>query len=270
MNRRAFLTAATVLASIGIPPGERMVPMSTSPVLFVVAHPDDETLGMAVPLVEHLAGQDVHVLLLTDGEGTSARDVLNGVGVSSWWAVQHVPALEGYATLDPAAIVTARAAEHATALASMAAGQSGTLTHHEAHLPDGGVTKASAYAAILAVCDLVAPGQPVRIKGHSPVVDNHPDHVACGQALAQLSADDPTRFSDRRHYVLPAYWSDPRLSQVTHSWDLPGTPDVANRAVNACRAYGAWAPPGRLAVGWHSIWVSFATLMSTPKALQHL
>lgn len=247
------------------------MPMATGPVLFVVAHPDDETLAMGVPLVEHLAsGQDVHVLLLTDGEATGAIDVLNGVGVSSWWAVQHVPALEGYPVLDPAGIVAARAAEHATALTSMAAGQPGTLTHHEAHLPDGGVTKAAAYAAILAVCDQVAPGQPVRIKGHSPVVDNHPDHVACGQALVQLSADDPARFSDRRHYVLPAYWSDPRLAQVTHSWDNPGSPDIAARAVNACRAYGAWAPPVRLAVGWHSVPGMFATLMVTPKALMHL
>jgi LmbE family N-acetylglucosaminyl deacetylase len=244
---------------------------SLAPALFVAAHPDDETLGMGVPLVEHVAaGQDVHVLLLADGDGTAARDVLNGVGVSSWWAVQHVPAAEGYPVLDVAGIVAARAAEHATALAAMSAGLPGTLTHHQAHMQDGAVTKAAAYAAILAVCDLIAPGQPVRIKGHSQTVDNHPDHVACGQALAQLSTDDPTRFSDRRHYVLPAYWTDARLSQVTHSWDLPGTPDVANRVVNACRSYGAWAPPGRLAVGFHSVPAMFATLMATPKALQLL
>ncbi len=53
------------------------------PALFVAAHPDDELLAMGVAVAEHVAaGRETHVLLLTDGGITSARDAINGDTVS--------------------------------------------------------------------------------------------------------------------------------------------------------------------------------------------
>jgi LmbE family N-acetylglucosaminyl deacetylase len=270
MHRRTVLTAAALGLAAAALPG-RAAALTTSPALFVAAHPDDETLAMSTTTAEHVAaGQDVHVLWMTDGEATGVINPLNGTGVNSWWGVQHVPAAEGYATLTAADVATARVLESTTAVRCLSAGLSGSLTMHRAQLPDGGVTAASAHAAILAVCDLIAPGAPVRLKGHSHIVDNHPDHLAVGNALVSLSSSDPARFSDRRHYILPGYWSDSRLSQVAEAWDYPASADITARVRNAIRSYGAWAPSqGAYAIGYHSTAGWFDQLDNTPKSMFH-
>ncbi|HEX6968884.1 MAG TPA: PIG-L family deacetylase [Micromonosporaceae bacterium] len=250
-----------------------------SPALFIAAHPDDETLAMGVAIVEHLAaGQDVHILWMTRGEASGVRSKLNATSPTpnSWWGVMHSPEDEGYANplgeaLDLAAFGVARMAEANTAMAALASGLPGTLTPHEAGLPDGGVAVFDAQAAILTLCDDIAPGGQVRLKTHTwrTQLDNHGDHIATGTAARNLAVADPARFGDLRHYLLPAYWSDPDLTLVGEVWDLPSDAGVAARAVNAARAYGAWAPPHRFAVGHHSTYGMFATVMAGPKCLFH-
>lgn len=242
-----------------------------SSALFIAAHPDDEILAMAVPVAEHVAaGQDVHVLLLSRGTGSGVRAVLNGTAASSWWGVSHSPDAEGYSPLTAAAFGAARIAETAVALRCLSAGLPGTLTLHEAELLDGSISQAAAVEAIRAVCDDIAPGgAPVRLKTHSHLVDNHPDHLAAGRAARALKAEDPDRWGDLRHYILPPYWSDGRLSQVAESWDQPGSPDIAGRVRNGIRAFGAWAPPHSYAIGWHSVPDMLAALDANPRALVH-
>lgn len=243
------------------------------PALFAAAHPDDETF-MGVAVAEHLAaGQDVHVVLVTDGEASGVLDYLNGGRLSTWWQVMHVPSAECYSPLTRDELAAARVREAANALDCLASGLPGTLTLHRAQLPDGLVTVDAAQAAILAVCDEIAPGGPVRIKGHTWIsqLDSHPDHIAVGAALKNLSAADPVRFSDRRHYILPGYWTDPDLPlAVGRSWDNPTNADIAGRARNAARAYGAWAPDrDSYAIGMHSINAWFDTIIATPKCMVH-
>lgn len=241
------------------------------PALFVFAHPDDETLAASVAIAEHVAaGQDVHVLWLTRGMASGTRDVINGTGVSAWWGVQHDPVGEGYDPLSPAWLGVARIAEGTAAVRCLAAGLPGTLTTHEGGLPDGAVTQALACGAILSVADVIAPGQPVRLKTHSHLVDDHADHRAAGLAARSLRIADPTRFSDIRHYILPPYWTDPRLSQVTKAWDNPTDAGIRARVRNAVRAYGAWQPEaGAFAVGYHSVPSMLDQLAATPKSMQH-
>lgn len=270
MRRRALMIAVVLAAAAVLFPAPATAALP--PALFVLAHQDDETLATGVPIVEHVrAGQAVHVLFLTRGEASTAIDYINGVTVSTWWGVAHDPVAEGYAPLGPPELVAARAAEAQTALRAMASGLPGTLTIHQASLPDGGVTAAAAQAEILAVADTIAPGAPVRIKTHTHVVDAHPDHLAAGQAARALRTADPVRFGDLRHYVEPPYWSDARLSQVVESWDTPADAGVTARVVNACRAYFAWAPEaGRYAIGGHSVYAShFAPLLANPRSMLH-
>lgn len=267
---RALLlaTTITVVAILFPVPAAAALP----PALFVVAHQDDEVLATGVPIVEHLAaGQDVHVLWLTQGEASGVLASLNGTATSSWWGVLHDPVAEGYAPLGPPELIAARAGEARTALRALASGLPGTLTVHQATLPDGGVTVAAAQAEILAVADAIAPGGPVRIKTHTHLVDTHPDHLAAGQAARALRTADPVRFGDLRHYVEPPNWTSPLLSQVTESWDAPTNATVTARVVNGCRAYGAWAPQlGAYAVGYHSVYAShFAPLLATPRSMVH-
>jgi Uncharacterized proteins, LmbE homologs len=243
-------------------------------VLFVFAHPDDETLGACVPIAEHVAaGHEVHVLWLTRGEASAVLNMLNGVTTSTWWGLLHRPVDEGYLPLDPITFASARIAEATAAVRCLSSGL-GTVGLHEGGLPDGGVTQAAAEAAILATVAVIAPlGEPVRLKGHTwmPQLDNHPDHVAVGAAIKALGTTDPVHFGDRRYYILPFYWADPDLTLVAEVWDSPAaTDDIADRAINAIRCFGAWAPDrGSYAIGEHSVSSWFATLRATPRSMVH-
>jgi LmbE family N-acetylglucosaminyl deacetylase len=227
------------------PPGQPI--NGQSPALFVACHPDDQTLTMGVDILRH-ARQDVHVLLLTKGEASGVINRLNGTSSnpSVWWGVHHDPAAEGYAPLSLADFTAARMREAGNAIRLLGDG----ITVHEGGLIDGQVTRVDAEAAILAVCDAIAPGVPVRLKAYGHTVDDHADHLAAGAAVHALGQADPVRFSDQRYYVLGSYWDDRRLSQVDRPVFVnPADAEMAARAVNARRAYGAWSPPYTLRSG---------------------
>lgn len=240
-------------------------------VLFVLAHPDDETFATGVAIAEHVAfGHDVHLLWLTQGLGSDVQGSLNGLYTNGWWGVPHIPAAEGYTPLDDAAFGAARIAECTTAVRALTSGL-GTITIHPHAGLDGAVTQASAYTAILGVCEQIAPGGAVWLKTHTWVsaLDAHPDHIAAGSAGKQLAVDYPARFGAMRYYLLSRYWTSPALSQVTESWDIPSA-STAARVVHACRALGAWAPEaGRYAISNHSTPDLIATMMAAPKNMYH-
>ncbi len=267
-SRRVVLRGGTaMLAALAVPLGGWMsAPLP--PALFVCAHPDDELLAMGVAVAEHVAaGRDTHLLWLTDGATTSARDSLNGVTVSSWWGIRHDPAAEGYAPLSEADIAAARIREGTNAVRLLAT--PGAVTIHRVEL-DAAYTQADAEAAILAVADSIAPGTAVQLKTHSHLVDNHPAHLAAGNAVKHLAATTPARFGNPRYYVLSQYFSDPRLAQVADTFDLPTDAGITQRVRNAARAYGAWAPAqGLYAVGMHSVSGLFDTLVANPRSLVH-
>ena len=232
------------------------------PVLFVAAHPDDETLAMSVPIAEHTG--DVHVLILTAGTASNAINMINGTVVSSWWGSMHNPAAEGYSPLTVAEFGQARQAEAVNAVAAL----NPSATIHLGNLTDGAVTITDARNAILAVANSITTG-PVRLKGHTYLtsVENHPDHLAVGNAIALLGAQF-SRFNDRRYYILPAYWdSVPAITGKT--WDYPTDAYVWNRAEDAISAYSYWNPPNSYAIGAHSVPAMFNTLALSPKSLVH-
>jgi len=275
MKRATTTLVVLVLTLVGSLVADwRLTPLSaaaavSSPVLFVAAHPDDETLAMGVAIAEHVAaGQDVHILWLTDGEASSALAALNGAATSAWWPVRHDPTGEGYLPLTAATMSAARVREASTAVACLSAGMAGSLTVHRAHLPDGGVTAGAASAAILTVADTIAPNSPVRLKTHTwrSDLDGHPDHLAAGQAVLALGAADPVRFGDRRYYLLPRSTVPAGITT-----DSPTDAAIRNRVLNGLRSYEAWQPAvGAYAVGGHSVGTTYiATLRATVRSLYH-
>jgi LmbE family N-acetylglucosaminyl deacetylase len=275
MNRRTLLRAAAAAAvsPILLPSIARAASSSPFEVLFVVAHPDDETLLMGTSLAEHAMYSDVHLLAVTDGEKSGALATLNGLNTSTWWGLPHNPAAEGYDPLTEADLANARVREQMNAVGCLASGSPYRIIVHRAGLLDGQVTAADVQAAILALCGEIAPdGRPVHLKGHTyvPQIEGHSDHLAVGNALLNLTALDPMRFGDRRHYVSPYNWTDPDLSLVKRFWDKPDTAILRAEAINALRAYGAWNPRGgSFAIGMHSVPSWFAQVESDPKCLVH-
>lgn len=224
-----------------------------SPVIFVAAHPDDETLAMSVPIAEH-AGQDVHVLILTSGGASNAINLVNDE-------------LAPQAPLTTEQFMAAREAEAERAVNAL--GCPYLVKVHFAHLEDGQVTVASAKQAILALADQLSTG-PVRLKGHSYIsaVEPHADHRAVGNAILELGTEQPARFGDRRYYVLPHSWGYTG-TLPGKAWDYPANADITTKVHLAADAYCLWSPPYSYSIGCLSVPGLFATLEATPKALLH-
>jgi LmbE family N-acetylglucosaminyl deacetylase len=238
------------------------------PVLFVSAHPDDETLSMGVAIAEHVAaGRDVHVLWMTGGGQTGARKLVNGTGTSPWWGTQHDPAAEGYPALTFEECAAARLREARNAVRCLAS--PGTVTVHEAGYASESVQTFDQEQAVTAIEAVVDQIGPAHIKGHTWLVDNHADHLAVGGAIKALAQADPSRYLLPRYYVQATYWSDPRLAQVADSWDNPTNAGITARVRNAIRAYGSWSPPYTYAIGRHSVPGLFDTIDAAPKCLYH-
>jgi hypothetical protein len=90
-----------------------------------------------------------------------------------------------------------------------------------------------------------------------------------GQAVRELAAEQPTVFGDVGWYILPPYWSDRRLKEVSPYWDTPTDAQISSRVRNACRAYAAWHPPHSYAIGYHSVDDMFAVIEPKPRSLLH-
>jgi LmbE family N-acetylglucosaminyl deacetylase len=264
VTRRQLLAGAAA-AALAAPLAPATV-QTGRPVLFVSPHPDDETLAMGVAIAQHLdAGRQVHVLALTRGTGTRVRGELNGATVSPWWRLRHNPAAEGYLPLTAADIGAARMREWHAALDQLGVPQA---NRHEAGLADGAVTVDQAEGAIRAVADSLPN---TGLWTTSYVADRHPDHLAAGQAVRRLGQLNPARWWDRRYTVLPTYWADPiRYPAPGRAWLTPADTTQRQKAVNACRCYGAWQPrSGAFAVGMHSVDVLFAKVLADPKCMVH-
>jgi LmbE family N-acetylglucosaminyl deacetylase len=169
---------------------------------------------------------------------------------------------EGYAPLDLDAFGKARRDEMVAAL-----GYLGGARIQEAGLLDGQVTVAAAKAAISALVTEIGPHQGVYAP--SWLVDDNPDHRAAGQALRELAAEQPTVYGDCRWYILPPYWSDPRLKQVESFWERPADAEISKRVRNACGAYASWDPPRSFGIGYHSVNFMFAAIDTNPRSLLH-
>ena len=260
--RRRTLLAAALAAGVASLPG-RGVRVPDQKVLWVWAHPDDETIAGGLALIQHLvAGRDCYVLTLTRGTASGVLDVLNGDATSSLWGMPHDPATEGYAPLTPETFGAARLAETACALRVLASGTGRTVTLVEGGLTDQAVTKTAVMAAIQAFYDAnCVPGEALWLKTHTDALApgglplENPDHTAAGQAVRQLAADQPGPFGNTRFYGLPAHWADASFVAKHPIRTLPvaGTTQAA-ATLDAAEAFRCWAPDvGRFAIGHQSV-----------------
>lgn len=257
----AFIAALATLAPAQASPPDGQPPASPTPiptasgtpVLFVAAHPDDETLAMGTSIAEH-SGQNVHVLILTYGQASGAIHGLNNTLAS-----------QGYPTLTQAQFADARQVEGIRAVAALTAPNAQL---HWAGLPDGGVTTASAKAAILTVANQL--GSVVRIKGHTYIsaVEPHADHRAVGNAILALATEQPARFSDRRFYVLPHSWGYTG-TLPGKMIDYPNDATITQRVLDAAAVYADWNPPGSYGIGYLSTPSYFNALTADPKSVVH-
>lgn len=239
------------------------------PAVFLVPHPDDEVLSMGIAIAEHVAyGREVHVVLVTQGRQTGAINHLNGEGYNSWWKGTHQPSAEGYSSLSVQDISIARIQEFRSACGCLQVPQANIHIEDTDNPSSDGkeaVTYEEAKQVIQKYIDRYPDADFFSMSWH----DQHPDHIAIGQALRDLkkcgAIQGATRF-----YISRLYWDE--FSKIG-GWEVPSNmtnpetgvtttaEEIKERVLRACRAYSVWNPiVGSYGVGRHSVPGQFASL----------
>jgi hypothetical protein len=238
------LSSACAGADFGFPvdanTGASVCPPYNQPAVFFAPHPDDETIGYAANIAEHVqTGRDVFIELMTHGRATGVRTTLGNGGTDPW----H-PGTHGY-TLTPDEIGNARIAEFTQA--AIALGVTGIKV---SDFGDGNLTQAEVTQRIswwiahnpggMSLKGTAGDPDPTTVGG-AP----HRDHKAVWDALVASG------FGDLRGWLVYHYSTG--TGTFARQNTFLGQPACdAKRA--ALGAYKVWDPPNnRFAIGYHSV-----------------
>lgn len=199
-----------------------LCPPYDRPAVFLVPHPDDETLTMGGAIIQHLdAGRPVFLDLMTRGTATGARATLASGGTDDW----H-PGTHDY-VLSPEQIGTARTREFLDAAARL--GVTGV------YVSDFGDKDLTAEEVGQRASWWIANGGPgLSLKG---TYTGHTDHIAVWDGLRASGHADIRGYS----------YDDAFRTRVD------GIAAQCEDKSFALGAYEVWDPArGRFAVGYHS------------------
>lgn len=227
--------------SFPVAPGtsDLVCPPYDRPAVFIAAHADDESIGMAGAIREHvLAGRDVFLELMTHGQGSATFHQLNDGGSHPWHPGHHTHAL------TPDEFGDARSREFIDSAIRL-----GVTGIHISDFGDGDLTVSEVTTRINFWTALGATG--LSLKGtageHDPSVlggTPHGDHKAVWDALVASG------FGDIRAYLVYHYTSGAGygFSPVALS------PVLCAAKQDSLDAYRVWDPAnGRYAIGYHSV-----------------
>ncbi len=208
------------------------------PVVFFSAHPDDETIGMAGAIRQAVAeGRPVFVELMTHGEASFVRGLLNDHGTDSWHPGKHVYDLSADDFGD------ARVREFLDAVHRL-----GVTGIHVAGFVNGQLTSAQVAERVTYWTSRNEPG--LSLRGTAGAQDPesftnplpHPDHAAVWEALVASGHADVLGYC-----IYQAVTGKCRFQQRVNlgAWCL--------FKLDALGAYEDWDPPsGRYAIAYHS------------------
>jgi len=198
--------------------------VTSGAVVFFIPHQDDETLTMAADIrASFVAGGQVVIVLVTDGSASQSRNVMcTNKGVC----------------LTVPEFVIARNAEQFAAIQHLAPGAQIFYENYK----DGTLTQAQATTVISKYVSLFPNGSYRTMSW----LDEHPDHIALGQALrtmtnAGLVPNGASQFEQFR-----GYWDIMPIDGIFVAPD--------NTMAAAYDEYYYWNPPiGRYAIGSQSV-----------------
>lgn len=217
--------------------GEIMCPPYDRPAVFFAAHQDDESIGMAGAIREHvLAGRDVFVELMTHGRTSGVYERMNDGGTHAWHPGTHSHPV----TRDEFGDARTREFIDATTRLGVAG----------VHVSDFGVLTVAEVATRIDFWTTHG-GSGLSLKGTAGDNDPsslggvpHSDHDAVWDALVASG------FSDVRGYLIYHYTSGAGFGFNT----VTLSPALCAAKANALDAYRVWDPPnGRYAIGYHSV-----------------
>lgn len=256
---------------IGIP----SIPMMTSikpsekrnVVIYLVPHADDEVLTFGVPIRNDLQQKkEVYVLLLSKGELSQARDVVNGyydhesnhpymAGKVQWCRFHqrlHIPSAEGYSPLSVEEFGQARIKEFIQATAALGVPKENTYVYQLKHGYFGNTP------LVLIINDWLKRFPNATFVTMSEI-DVQRDHAHVGKVLNRLHQQKVVKF--KRNYASVATRMKYRhLKDQYPSISLIHKKDV-HYILKAIDVYRAWEPhKGRFGLGYHSVETQFEFL----------
>ncbi len=227
--------------------------------VFYVPHADDETLTMGVAILQCLArGEEVHLVLMTDGSACGSVHFLNGTAKCPVHEKYHNPLEERYldGMLDTQDHVAARRKEFLAAAERLGVPSSNCRVYG---YKDGKLTEEQARQVALRVeNDEDVPG-PKTHHTTTSKYDDHNDHVACGNALAALHEEGT--IPEPVYYIKRSKWKG--LPSGRGIEDLVADEKQKETIQRVCKeVYMNWDPEkGHYAVGYHSVPESFDRLL---------
>lgn len=234
-------------------------------VIYLVPHADDETLTFGIPILNDIHdGKKVYLILLTNGVGSYARDILNGKSdaqSSKYHAsivcpihhVVHNPLKEHY--LDPwiTNAVLERVRNEEFIEASMALGVPRN------HLELMAMSRLPYTSVRDVVLKLKQRFPDATFKSMSPL-DGHTQHAITGEVLAGM-------YEDHELYSIQNNFGSIYTDRIEHQGLWPGqkihleNPRDRAKLLRAIYAYTDWDPRhGKYAIGYHSVPVQFDML----------
>lgn len=227
-------------------------------IYFFEPHQDDGCLFMAQVAAHHmLAGRNVHVVLMSNGSTSMARDELNGVlSDPTWWGGKHEPEREGYEPLSAYEFGLARTREFRASWRALGVPDDrmhfGMDLDSSALLPTE-ITKEYASEVIKYFVDKdIAEGLDNPSLYTMWWNDAHADHAACGKALKTHRLNSGADYADSRWLVKPEQAE--AAGAAIYAPPSAMLSEIKLLQKRAAWAYGAWQPEsGAFAIGMHSV-----------------
>ncbi len=278
MNKKlslSFFSAILVICSIvltALPSSSNAVDASTNVVVYFVPHADDEVLSYGVPILNDMrAGKKVYLVLLSPGEDSQARVVVNGktdeevpppikTVYCNWHKKYHNPVTENYQDTHLTKIEFGQARIKEFLKVGKELGIPSTQLKTSI-IPNDIFTYNSVKSIVLSY-DRLFPN--ASFKGFSSV-DYHPDHAMVGKVLNDLykskQINKPT--------TILSILTDRHIN-TTYTVQVPGykvyltnSADKTKIVNSINRVYKAWDPTnGVYGLGYHSVPQQFDAIVN--------
>lgn len=255
-------------AAMGSSPVAQPVQPASAPrsaIIMFSPHQDDELLTLGVYALRKLKeGQDVFVVLCTDGSRSSVRGALgNGKLCKKCGALHEFD-------LSVEEFTAARDREFAESCAALGYLPS-RVFFHPARAVDGSLSVEQAEAIISSFLALFPDGTSVEVCTLSPFVGpaQHRDHRNLGQGAVNLRRAGI--ISNLKLFVEPyCAGSFREQNPGAELCEVPAGADDAENIEQAIAAYSLWRPEeGRFAVGYHSVTSDFDDFTAHPASYCH-
>jgi len=224
-----------------------------SPAIYYSPHPDDETWGMAHSIRKHKdAGREVYVVLLTDGENSA---------VYNWWITSgYQKDWDNDGDIDRFDFGLARREEFRRATYELGVDRCYFYGGENSGFYDGALTQIQVKNVMQSFEQNYPKASHKTTMKYTDglwngVGDlcNHPDHLACCDALKELylaNAYDARFYKVYVYFNSPAYRWSPLIETATENQHY-----LKQRAMYY--GYGLWSPPTYLMIGKRSMGTTY-------------